>query len=261
MPTTHSVCRSHSRPLCDIGVGCCFLLVAGVVRLYGGEAHLNPVADAFVSASQPARNFGAAGALSVAAPGLSRGGFESVLRFDSSSARDGFDALWGPNQWTVDRVSLELTAASPLNAIFNASTAGRFSVTWMRDDSWAEGFGSPNIPSTGGITSAALPSFLSDDDRSLGSYSFDGATSGRRSYDLLVESSLRADLLAGELVSLRLSPADASVSYLFNSRNYINPADHPALTITAIPEPGAGILVSLLCICMVAKRQRRKLAS
>jgi hypothetical protein len=56
-------------------------LASGSARAANADvATLNPVADAFVAQSHPDSNFGGAGALAVAAPGLSRGEFQSVLQ-------------------------------------------------------------------------------------------------------------------------------------------------------------------------------------
>jgi hypothetical protein len=56
---------------------------------------LNPAADAFVTTGPTANlsvnNYGGAGALSVAAPGLANGEFQSILRFDLAGARTSFD--------------------------------------------------------------------------------------------------------------------------------------------------------------------------
>jgi len=142
---------------------------------------LNPSADAFVttgpSGNLSANNYGAAGALSVAAPGLPKGEFQSVLQFDLSSARASFDAQFGAGQWILQSISLSLTATSPNNAMFNSGNAGQFSVSWMQNDSWTEGNGTPNAPAASGITFSSLPSLTSAGDETLGTFSFNGATS------------------------------------------------------------------------------------
>src|SRR5215472_9144063 len=97
---------------------------------------LNPSADAFVTAGPTGNlsgnNYGAAGALSVAAPGLANGEFQSVLRFDLSGAKASFDTQYGAGQWSIQSISLSLTATAPGNPIFNASAAGQFRVSWMQ---------------------------------------------------------------------------------------------------------------------------------
>src|ERR1039458_5864047 len=75
----------------------------------------NPFSDAFVTtgpgASLSDDNFGAAGALAVAAGGLAEGEFQSVLQFDLSGEHSSFDAQFGAGSWTVQSVTLQLTAS------------------------------------------------------------------------------------------------------------------------------------------------------
>lgn len=222
-----------------------------------GTIVLTPVADAFVSSAQPARNFGGAGALSVAASGLAGGAFESLMRFDAAAAQAGFDAEFGPGNWTISAASLSLSAAFPLQSIFNPSSAGNFTVDWMENDSWEEGFGTPNINSAAGITFATLPTFLSANDQSLGVHAFDGTISGTRTYALGLPTGLASDVSSGGLVSLHLAvPADSSASYLFYARNFSNSTTWPALALTAVPEPGMALLVCALIAPLAARRRR-----
>ena len=82
---------------------------------------LNPGADAFVTTGALGdlsnNNYGAAGALSLAASGLPSGEFQSVLRFGLSGAKSAFDAQFGAGQWSVQSVKLQLTTASPKNVL------------------------------------------------------------------------------------------------------------------------------------------------
>jgi hypothetical protein len=209
-------------------------------------ATLNPVADTFVSAAQGNSNYGSGGALSVAASGLAQGEFQSVMRFDASSAKTAFDTAYGAGQWSIQSVSLQLTAAAPNNAIFNASAAGQLSVNWMQNDSWAEGTGTPGAPSSTGLTFNTLSSFLSGADEFLGTFAFAGGTSGTATYNMGLTSGFTGDLGAGSLVGMRLFAADSTVSYLFNSRNFGTAASRPLLTVTAVPEP-SGLLLLACC--------------
>jgi hypothetical protein len=216
----------------------------------------NPVADAFVAASNPNSNYGGAGSLSAASATLPNGEFASVLRFDTAAAKTSFDTTYGAGQWTIQDVSLRLTAVAPNNAIFNASGAGQFGASWMQNDSWVEGSGTPTAPGGTGITFNSLPSVLSGSDAALGTFGFNGATSGSVTYTLGLPLNFVMDIQGGNLVSLRLFAADASISYLFNSRSFGTVASRPELAITAIPEP-AGLSILMLGFCLVCRRNRR----
>jgi hypothetical protein len=221
------------------------VLLTAIQALHAATFSANPVADAFVTTgpSNDLRdnNYGFAGALSIAAPGSDKGEFQSVLKFDLSGARASFDALFGPGQWMVLSVSLQLNATSPNNALFNANAAGNFNVSWMQNDSWLEGPGSPAVPSTVGISYNSLANTFVNgaSDQTLGTFSYDGGA-GLASRSLTVSSGLLTDIQAGAIASLRLFAANASVSYLVNSRNFGAVANRPLLTVEAVvvPEPG-----------------------
>lgn len=228
----------------------------------GAMISINPAADAFItsgpSMNLTLNNYGAAGALSVAAPGSATGEFQSVLRFELASVVSTFNTQYGAGMWAIDSVSMTLSAGSPNNAIFNASAAGSFSIQWMQQASWTEGPGNPKNPASSGITFASLPSFLSDSDVVLGTYSFDGSTSGSNTWNLALASNFAADIAAGGDVSLRMYAADATVSYLSNSRDFGNAASRPSLTITAraVPEPGACALLAGATALLLSGRRR-----
>jgi hypothetical protein len=223
---------------------------------------LNPSADAFMttgpSANLSGNNYGGAGALSVAAPGLANGEFQSVLRFDLSGAKTSFDTQFGLGQWTIQSISLSLTATSPNNPIFNPSAAGQFGISWMQNDSWVEGTGTPSAPTTTGITFSSLPSFLSAGDESLGTFSFAGGTSGSSAYTLSLTSGFQADAAAGNLVSLRLFAADSTLSYLSDSRSFGTAGARPVLSIVVVPEPTALSLLAVGAPLLLAARRWRR---
>ena len=219
----------------------------------GASITLTAVADALVASAQPVNNYGAAGSLSIAAPGLLNGEFQSLLHFDAAAAQQLFDTTFGPGQWVVQSASLRLTANSPTNPLFNASAAGSFHAHWMQNDAWLEGSGTPAAPGASGITFNSLPSFLSPADEFPRAFSFDGATNGPANYSLQLPAALTADLAAGGLVSFRLFAADASVSYLFNSRTFGTTANRPVLTLEAIPEPATIALAICACFFLAAK--------
>ncbi len=239
---------------------CCFrkaaliltIVVAALCAWSCGAATFSttPIADAFVTpganGSLSSSNFGAAGALAIAAGGLPQGAFQSVIKFDLSSMRSSLDAQYGQDAWTVQSITLQLTATPHGNAIFNPVAAGQFSVSLMQDNSWVEGTGSGGIPTSDGISYNSLlnNNINKATDQGLGTFSFGGGTSGTSTYSLNLSSSLISDLVAGDDLSLRLFAADDQVSYLFSARSSAG-IGSPTLTIVATPEPGG--LSLMLC--------------
>jgi hypothetical protein len=226
----------------------------------------NPVADAFVatglSGNLSANNYGGGGALALSAPGLANGEFQSVLQFDASGAKSLFDGLYGAGLWTLQSVTLQLSASTPNNAIFNANSAGSFGVSWMQNDSWTEGSGTPQSPGATGITYNTLQSTFINPvmDEALGTFSYNGANSGTFVYTLNLPSGFAADVMAGNLVSLRLAAADSAVSYFFSSRSFGTAANRPVLTINAapVPEPGKAALLALGILLFAAPKRPRQ---
>lgn len=232
-----------SRPL----FVCLSLFAALILPAAAQVSNINPVADSFVTpgsdGSLGGNNYGAAGIMGLAPAGKTQGEFQSLLRFDLAATKAAFDAQFGVGQWTLASVTLQLTAAPANNAILNEPSAGSFAASWMQNDSWVEGTGNPNTPTTTGITFDTLSSFLGGGDEALGTFAYSGATSGATIYTLSLTSGFGADLAAGNLVSLRLHAADSNVSYLFNTRNFNTAASRPVLTVTAVPEPGIWFLL------------------
>jgi hypothetical protein len=220
----------------------------------------NPVADAFVTPGSDGslgnNNYGAAGNLSAEASGKPQGEFQSVLRFDTAAAKSAFDAQFGVGQWSVSSVTLQLTSAPLNNVIFNTPTAGNFTISWMQNDTWVEGTGTPSVPTADGITWNTLPTFLGAGDQNIGTFAYNGATSGATTYTLTLTSGFTADLLAGNLVSFRILSADSNISYLFNSRNFNTASSRPLLSIT-VPEPSSCVLV-LAGLPLLIQRLRRR---
>jgi hypothetical protein len=245
------------------------VLVAGLSLLGAGSADsatftANPVADALVTTGPTGNlinnNYGGAGSFSLSAGGLEMGELQTVLRFDLSGAVNSFDSVYGAGQWTVESVNLRLTAANANNAIFNSPAAGMFQISWMLNDSWEEGTGTPAAPGATGITFSSLQStFLNPNDESLGVFNFNGTTSGNYSFGFNLTAGLVGDVTSGDDLSLRLSAADAAVSGVFNSRNFGTVGNRPFLTIVAVPEPGTiGIVgLGLVMAALSARRSRR----
>ena len=221
-----------------------FIVISSVMPATGRAASYstNPVADAFVATGAHGNlsgdNFGAAGALAVAAGDLPQGGFQSVLEFDLSGAVISFDARFGAGQWSVQSVALQLTATPHNNVIFNSPAAGQFNISLMRNNGWIEGTGTGGSPTTDGISYSSLQGIFINNatDQALGTFAFGGGTSGSDTYILGLTSGLVGDVQAGNDLSLRMYAADNEVSYLFSSRMGGAP-NSPELIITATPEP------------------------
>lgn len=210
----------------------------------------NSIADAFVTTgatgSLSTSNFGAAGALAVAAPGLPQGEFQTVLKFQLSGVKSSLDATYGTGAWTIESVTLQLSASPHNNNIFNNVAAGHFNVSLMQNSSWVEGTGTGGIPTSDGISFSTLQSTYINNaaDQALGTFSFSGGTSGTADYSLELSSGLVSDLLQGNTASLRLYAADDVVSYLFSSRQG-GATVAPELIIDVVPEPGSAALCGL----------------
>lgn len=236
------------------------ILVIFVQSGFAGTSNLNPASDAFVttgpSGNLSGNNYGQGGSVAVAAPGLPKGEFQSILQFDTSLAKSSFDSEFGPSKWNISSINLQLTATPNNNTLFNATSAGQFQIFWMQNDSWTEGTGNPATPTNVGITYNSLQNtFTSVGDENLGTFSYNGATSGANTYSLNLTRGFSADLQAGGTVSLRMVAADTSVSYLFNSRSFGTVANRPVLGITAVPEPG---MLALGAIAIAAAAMGRK---
>ena len=219
-----------------------------------------PVADALVSSANPTNNYGGAGANAVAGSATAKGEFQSVIRWDTSTAKTNFDGIFGAGLWTVQSISLQMTASAPMpqNPVFNLpSVAGKFSLDWMQNDTWTEGSGVPLAPAANGITWNTLPSFLSGSDQFLGTYD-GGATSGNFTFDLGLASGLVGDIAAGGLAGMRMYTTDTAMAGLFNSRSFQTASSRPILTITAVavPEPSSWLLAALGMAALALVRRR-----
>ena len=221
--------------------------------------------DAFVTNgtlnnADPAKNYGAAGALAVAASGLSQGEFQSLLRFDLSLAKSQFDSTYGVGGWAVSNVALSLMPQTANNAIFNAVHSGNFGINWLSSDTWTEGTGTPAAGTTDGITYNGIAALISSGSQSVGSFSYDGTTGTIKTYTFSsIGSGLRNDISLGSQATFDLFAADSQVSAVFNSRSFATTTNRPALTITAnaVPEPGRAILFGMALFSIGLRRSRK----
>lgn len=209
----------------------------------GADPILSVIAaqDSFVREQDPTSNFGGAGLLSVAGAssvnglGQPRGRFDTVVQFNVASAVSAFDTTFGAGQWSITGVVLQLTEnAAPENSLFPQGV-GAFEVSWLSDDSWLEGTGSPNSPShgSGEITWNLLQTILqSAMESSLGAFSNTGAD-GDRPFSLSTDDAFESDFMAGGTVTLHLSPISDGLGFNFRSRNFGNASQRPKLIVTA----------------------------
>jgi hypothetical protein len=253
----------HSRLELSLGV----LAAALCLVTHPSQAGIfsnNAFADAFVTTGPTGNlsgsNYGGAGALSVAAPGLANGQFQSVLGFNTAAAFSSFNTQYGAGQWTILSVTLQLTATPNNNAIFDPTASGLFGVSLMQNNGWTEGTGTPINPTTDGITYNSLQGTYINNgaDQALGSFNFNGASSGTALYSLGLTPGLLTDIEDGGILSLRLFAEDSSLSYLFNSRTGGSGTSHPELIIAVVPEPGTIALSAMgLAIVACCRRSRR----
>jgi hypothetical protein len=242
--------------------GLTLALAATLSPAVAGTYTNGAVADAFVGTGPTGNlsgdNFGAAGALTVEAANLPQGEFQSVIEFNLSAAANSFNAEYGAGQWTIQSMSLELTASSHGNAIFNAVAAGQFGVSLMQNNSWIEGAGTGGVPTTTGITWNGLTGGLINPaaDEALGTFNFAGGTGGVANYSLGLAPGLVADAEGGDDLSLRLFPADNQISYLFSSRE-ASP-NGPELVINAVPEPDTLALAAVDAALIFGGWMRRR---
>jgi len=251
-----SICRFAAR-------GCLALLLAAApLHAVIITSSVNPTADALVTTgsngSFSGNNYGGAGALGIAAAGSAKGEFQTFMLFSSSSSVSSFNSTFGAGQWTISSLTLTLTATSPNNAIFNASAAGAFEIDWLANDSWAEGTGNPGNPTADGITYTSSSGFLTGAESVSGSLSFTGGTSGSLTFTLTPTADLLNDIMAGGNVGFRFYAADSNIAYLFNSRSFGTVSARPTLTLTAVPEPSAGLLCLSGGLIALAVRRRRR---
>ena len=202
------------------------------------------VADAFVRSLAPTNNYGAAGALSVSGPiatnaiGQQQGLLDTFMRFDASAAVTNFDSAFGAGQWAVVNATLFLNEQGmPNNTIFNRGV-GPFEVQWIADNSWVEGTGTPNNPTTDGITWDDEPSVLNSNlDEYLGTF-VNGGTDGVVTLNLGLPSGFVSALSTSGVVSFYMTATtNSTVGFTFHSHNFTTTSEWPVLVITAVPIP------------------------
>jgi len=207
-------------------------------------------ADAFLatgSAGNPAGtdltglNYGNAGTLVIAPATSIKGEFQSVLKFNFSNAPALFNGSYGAGNWIITGITLQLTSnygtngAQPMNAIFPQINPGKFVIEWLSNDAWAEGTGTPNLPTTDGATYDSLPDLLSGTYEKLSTNLY--VPPGNNvpvTYALPLNANLVADIAGGSDATFLFYAADDQIGYLFNSHNFGN-GNEPLIHVTAMP--------------------------
>jgi hypothetical protein len=225
-----------------------------------------PTADAFVAASTPSTNYGAAGTLSIAPAGSAKGEFQTLMKFNLAPSVAAFDTLYGTGGWQITSITLRFASntgmqgQTPSNSLFNNVNGGAFGIEYLSDDSWIEGTGEPMTPTTDGVTYNSLSSLLGSPHESVGGFTYTppGNNVGL-TYSLTLSSSFLADASSGGVVSFLLSAPSGGASYLFNSRSFNTAGNRPLITVTAaaVPEPSTIVFLVLgTGIALVTVRRR-----
>ena len=205
-------------------------------------------ADAFLATGSPANpdgtnltglNFGGAGTLVVAPAASLKGEFQSLVEFSLSNAVALFNTNYGAGNWTITGITLELTSnygtagVQPNNAIFPVVSGGNFVIEWLATNGWPEGTGTPNLPTTDGVTYDSLPGLLSGPREVLctNTYSPPG-NNVPVIYALPLSTNLVAQISAGGDVTFHFYAADDQIGYLFNSYGY-GRGNEPQIQVTA----------------------------
>ncbi len=200
-----------------------------------------PVADTFVRSLDPTHNYGGAGALSVSGPiatniiGQQEGLLDSFMRFDVSGVASNFNSIYGTGRWGISKLTLVVFEQTDVNNTDFNGGVGPFEIRWIATNTWTEGTGKPNNPTTDGITYNDEPSLLNPTIGSLGTF-VNGGTDGVVRLSLGSSAGFVSDISTGNLVSLFLTATtNSTVGFTFHSRNFVDPTQFPYLEIIAVP--------------------------
>lgn len=208
------------------------------------------IADAFLATGSPDNpvgsnltglNFGAAGTLAVSPASADEGEFQSVIEFNFADAVALFNGAYGTNGWTIAGISLQLTSnygvagVQPNNKIFNVISGGNFIIEWLSTNGWAEGTGTPALPTTDGVTYDSLSDMVSQQSDILCTNTYTPPGDNVPvTYPLPLNTNLVSEIASGGDATFLFRAADNQIGYLFNSHEYGRGND-PLMNVTAAP--------------------------
>jgi hypothetical protein len=215
-------------------------------------------ADTFVSSGQPDANFGTLGAMELAAPTAAQPRTElTLLLFDASGLRAGFDSTFGAGNWRVTSVSLSLFSSvatagqQPNNGSFNKIAAGMFEFDLLSNNTWSET----------SITWNTLPDILPGSGNSntlapLGTFFWPANGAASSTWALNPDPMLLDAIDSGSPMTIFGQPtAGSTVGYLFNTR--LNHPGYLNVTAEAVPEPSfLVILIGTFCFLLSGRALR-----
>ena len=219
------------------------LPLVAVTSLHASTYTNSVSVDAFVRASATTSNYGGAGALSVSgstatnASGVANGVFDTFIRFNTAGMVSNFNSTFGTNNWVVNGAILSVTeVGAPTQTIFNRGK-GAFEIRWIANDTWTEGTGMPNTPTTTGIVYNNEATLLNvANDFTLGSFTNSGID-GLITFPFQLPVAFVSDLSSGGEVGLYLKAIDSGTGFTFNSRSFGTTSARPFLVVSAIPRP------------------------
>lgn len=265
------------RAICAVTIHGIVLVLPAATRAQDTVTVNNSTAAVFMasgSAGNPdgsnlsTNNYGNSGTLAIAPASSTKGAFDSVLLFNTSSAVSQFNSLYGAGNWTITGMSLSLASnfgtqgVQPNNTLFNSINAGSFGIDWLADNTWTVGngggSGTSGYPANNDVDYAYVPTLLGFGYDSLGDFTYTPPGNNvYRTYTLPTDAGLDAAAANGT-VSLFFYAADNQVSYLFNSQVFSSNHPEITLTATAVPEPAAMTLLATACGGFLIARRKQK---
>lgn len=238
-------------------------------------------------------NMSSYGAMMISAPltdtvqGISQARtMETLVAYNTASAKASFDATYGVGMWEVTDVKVkfytnfDIIGVPANNNQFNVPAAGAFNLAYFANDSWfnpatagATGLSNSNL-TWNSVYGGGTYTGLFTGEQNLGTYTYTGGTTNGttdcysvpdscspRYWDLSLSSGLLTDIGNGGYVSIHGTAADDKVTYLINQMT--KPGAHPQIYITAdaipaVPEPATWLMsiVGVLSIRLLGGKVR-----